>query len=52
MTPAYRKTLVLMREHFGIGWWEIEHVLPDWEVDTLLDALRERLKQQQQRKGR
>lgn len=26
----------MVRHRFGIGWHELEHVLPEWEADLLL----------------
>lgn len=31
--------MYLLRRYFGISWHEAEHVIPDWEVTSLLNTL-------------
>jgi hypothetical protein len=42
LTPEQRAELVLLRREYGLGWHEVEHVLPAWEVDMLLEPYNER----------
>lgn len=32
--------MYLLRRHCQIGWFEVEHVLPEWEVKVLLEGVR------------